>query len=42
LLKSEKFLNIDKDNTDISKTLAFELSYFGDYNGDGIADLLIS
>jgi hypothetical protein len=26
----------------MSATLAYELSYYGDYNGDGIADLLIS
>lgn len=42
LLKSGKYLNVDKTNIDISSTLAYELSYFGDYNGDGIADLLIS
>jgi hypothetical protein len=42
LLKSNKYLNVDKTNTEISATLAYELSYFGDYNGDGIADLVIS
>lgn len=42
LLKSGKYLNVEKTNTEISLTLAYELSYFGDYNGDGIADLVIS
>lgn len=42
LLKSNKYITIAKDNTEVSLTLAYELSYFGDYNGDGIADLLVS
>ncbi len=42
LLKSGKYLSVEKSNTDMSATLAYELSYYGDYNGDGIADLLIS
>ncbi len=40
LVNSGKY--IQQTQTEIVNGLAYELSYFGDYNGDGIADLIIS